>query len=92
MSWALLTFSTSDFLWSEENKAFAAKISELGVNELGRVGFHITDDKFILRSAEDVEMVMTIDNVNHDHDGDVESWLYRPESDELDFTVTIYND
>ena len=93
MSWALLTFNTADFIWSSENKVFTAEISELGVNELGRVGFHITDDRFILLSDKTgVEMVMNIDVINRDKDNDVESWVYRPENDEYDFTVTIYND
>lgn len=93
MSLALLTFSTSKFLWSRENKTFTVEISELGVPAMGRIGFAVTEPTFMLRSAETGdEMIMELDVINRDRENDIESWVYRPLSDEHDFKVTIYND
>jgi len=35
---------------------------------------------------------MAIFDINRDRDNDIQSWVYRPESDEHDFEVVIYND
>ena len=93
MDMALLNFSTSRFLWNKENKTFTAEISELGVPAMGRIGFHVTETTFILQSAETgVKMIMAIFDITRDRDNDITSWIYRPESDEHDFEVVIYND
>ena len=93
MDMALLNFSTSLFLWSKESKTFTAEISEMGVPPMGQIGFHVTEDTFILQSAETgVKMVMALDSINRDNDNDIETWVYLPESDEHDFKVVIYND
>lgn len=83
------TYSTSRFNWDKESRSFTACASDLNWPALQAAGsFTLISTK----TGRAVEVQLSRVNYSDDSDAELTHWEYRPNSNEHNFKVVVFND